>query len=1216
MSEEESDRKESSTGGDHVDFRESTIYGDAVGVQNIYYPAPGLSASELLLAASPRPPVTGREVARPELYEPLVRRVTARGASRSPVSARLVGAGGFGKSTLASMVFESPEVRKRFGKRVYWVSLGEQGAEVEVLTKVNALTVELLRPSSADSVADHRPSLDMQQAGERLRDLLGAKPTLLVVDDVWNEQQLAPFIGGRGDCVVLITSRSRDIRPETPSIEVDEMTEGQAIQLLTSELAGTEGIDWRDVLEGIGRCPLVLELAHGELRERTEFGEPLARAVRRIQDDFASRGPTAWDDQHPTWRGLAFAAERSLSYLDALIPQGRERFVELAVFPKGGAVPLRTLATHWREFMTPDELEVLCRRLARLSLVQQLQLGAHGSLRLHDVIRDHLVHETGTRLPALHRRLLEGHAQEHWWQLPDEEPYMWEWVAYHLGQARVGGADDLLCELRWLEARMDRAGPPGLERDFAHATRQATSRLHEVLVRTYHLLSPRESDSHIAATLITRLHGVEGMEEIVAGFERAVTGTAWLAPMGPPADLPHPAFRGTLAQVGARHFALSRDGTWLVAGRWDGTVSIWDTADGNCMAQERLHRRPVMSVGILGNDTHVVSCPLGGPAQLWNWQQTTIENDWSWPGSVAGSRPFGSESRWAVTADPALPRVVELGGDLPLRFFDASGDVRPTPQALTHRVLHSPWAPFPLLLIPLLAAGQHSRTQTVLLSTIELALMLVFVLGVMPFLDRRGRHLMDHHELIHAAAFSSDGARLATAARDGVTLWKTSNGRRLQFFAQDQDVLQSSVALDSTGSRLAQADAYAHTFRLWDTHSGRLLAEETIPTTPAIWPSVAFSQNGDWVACGSAETVRVWSLRDGAARAVLTGFTSPVSDIGFTRDSRILLTAQVSAPIRKWELSQLLDAPLTATAQREVYQVAFFPGDSRFVTAGPGHDVTLYPSDGSADPSVLRGHTAHVLAVAVEPGGQWLASGDVEGNVHIWTGTGEFLRSFRAHKGAVTALLAGPAGAWLATGSIDNTLTIWNREGAKLRTMHDVDGGKNRVLRAVSGLALLDSGATLAASGSDGLIRFWNTTRWTSQPTVNLRNDKRYGEEDERSAGIDVVAASADGWLMAGASPSRRIQVLARDGFQGVRYLNYGGSGTVTGLAFSPYETHVACTDMDGVLSIWSSEGQSCVASLGVDDILHDCAWSPSTPHIAAVGSCGTYLFTLRGLES
>ncbi|MFD9096963.1 NB-ARC domain-containing protein [Streptomyces collinus] len=1206
--------------GEHVDFRDSVFHGPVIGTQHNYYTATtrdadvsALPARALSWLASTRPPVTGREVARPDLYVPLVRRLTARDAGRAVVAARLIGAGGFGKTTLASMIFEAPEVRKRFGKRAYWVSLGEQGSEVEVLSKINALNAELLRESDG-GVAAHQPSLDLQQAGERLRELLGAKPTLLVVDDVWSEQHLAPFIGGRGDCVVLITSRFRDIQPDAVPVEVDEMTEEQALQLLLSDLAEVAGVNWHDVLEVIGRCPLVLKLAHGELRERTECGEPLARAVHRIRDDFTSQGPTVWDDRHPIERGLAVAVERSLRYLSARVTQGRERFLELSVFPKGVAVPLRTLAVLWRECMGADQVETLCRQLARLFLVQELQLGKHAWLRLHDVIHDHLVHETGDRLPSLHRRLLVGHDQRHWWQLPDEEPYMWEWAVYHLGHARVGGADDLVCDVRWLEARMDRAGPPGLERDFAHATRQATRGLHEVLVRSYHLLSPRESGSHFAATLIARLHGVEGMQEIAAGFEGAIAGTARLALVGPPADLPHPAFRGTLAEIGARRFAVSQDGKWLVAGHWDGTVSVWDTADGTLLARKRMHHDPVKSVGVLGKSTHVFSSPFRGPAMLWNWRQETAGEDWAWPGSVAGSAVFGSEGRWAVVADPVQARVVEFAGDNPLQFFDQWGAARPTPQALTHRVLHSQWIITLLWLIPVVVSAHDSHAYRVLMSTIGVALTLALATGVKPFVKRRNRHLIDSHDLIHAGAFSSDGTRLVTATREAVSLWRMSNGRRVRVFAQSTDNLQSSLALDPTGSMLAQAGTFTHVFQLWDTNSGRLITQDTLPTAVAIYPSVAFSRNGEWVACGSAETVRVWSVPDGTQRAVLTDFTSPVSDIGFTHDGQTLLTAQVSAPIRRWELSQLLDTPHTAAAERAVYQVAFFPDGGRFVTAGPDHDVTLYLSDGSTAPVVLKGHTSRVLAVTVEPRGQWLASGDAGGNVHLWTSTGELIRSFQAHDKAITALLAGPAGAWLATGSVDNSLAVWNREGVKIRTMRDVDGGKNRILRAVNGLSLLDSGTTLAASGSDGFLRLWDTARWTPRPTINLGEYDSPEEEKTRSSGRDVFVASTRGSLLAGVSGTRRTPVILRKGFTHARHLDYNGTEKPTGMTFSPYETHIACTESNGALSVWSSEDGSCVASLRVDDVLHGCAWCPSTPLIAAGGSCGIYLFELRDL--
>ena len=71
------------------------------------------------------PPLRGDEVARPELAEALVAAVLAPDASAVGVTTGLVGAGGFGKTTLARMVAHDPRVRAEFAGGVVWVTVGE-----------------------------------------------------------------------------------------------------------------------------------------------------------------------------------------------------------------------------------------------------------------------------------------------------------------------------------------------------------------------------------------------------------------------------------------------------------------------------------------------------------------------------------------------------------------------------------------------------------------------------------------------------------------------------------------------------------------------------------------------------------------------------------------------------------------------------------------------------------------------------------------------------------------------------------------------------------------------------------------------------------------------------------------------------------------------------------------------------------------------------------
>src|SRR6185295_15325514 len=66
-------------------------------------------------------------------------------------------------------------------------------------------------------------------------------------------------------------------------------------------------------------------------------------------------------------------------------------------------------------------------------------------IRLHDVVREFLIEQQGDRLPSINMQLLEAHrgvGLSRWADMPADEPYLWDQLAYHLLEA--GRGDELV----------------------------------------------------------------------------------------------------------------------------------------------------------------------------------------------------------------------------------------------------------------------------------------------------------------------------------------------------------------------------------------------------------------------------------------------------------------------------------------------------------------------------------------------------------------------------------------------------------------------------------------------------------------------------------------------------------------------------------------------------------------------------------------------------
>ena len=95
----------------------------------------------------------------------------------------LLGAGGYGKTTLANALCRDDDVRFEFSDGMLRVEIGKERNDVA------GLVVDLIEKLDPDG---RRPGFtDVVTASEHLGELLGESRILLVIDDVWREAQLS-----------------------------------------------------------------------------------------------------------------------------------------------------------------------------------------------------------------------------------------------------------------------------------------------------------------------------------------------------------------------------------------------------------------------------------------------------------------------------------------------------------------------------------------------------------------------------------------------------------------------------------------------------------------------------------------------------------------------------------------------------------------------------------------------------------------------------------------------------------------------------------------------------------------------------------------------------------------------------------------------------------------------------------------------------------------
>ena len=1065
-----------------------------------------------------------------------------RSAGTVGITTAVHGAGGFGKTTVAKMVRADRRVLRRFRGRVYWVTLGRDVGKQALAGLTNGL-IRQVEPGRETT------STDARQAAEQLAAVLAAGPRRLVVlDDVWSEEQLAAFpVGGR--CARLVTTRIPSLAKGTGvPVKVDQMSETQARTLLSAGLPLLPAAVAAGLLEETGRWPLLLRLVNKILADQAQLQPDIAAAAEDLLgrlrrdgalqvDQLAGAAGQQLDIGDPDQRQRAVLAtiQASTSLLSAA---EHDRFAELAVFAEDETIPVTLITVLWRSTGGLDRMATgaLCARLADLALLT-LVSGGDGGVTVHDVIRDFLRDELGsTRLAQLHQLLLNTVAQSlpaaaatpggsmvtAWWELPGAARYLWEHLIEHLLAAgRAAEAAEVAADLRWVGARLQASGPAGPYADLALTGTPRANRLGRVLGQAAHLLAPTDPPQSLIDILYSRVsHDPDWGAQ--TGALTADRKPPRLINKWPPPDLPDPALRRTLAGHGGpvTAVAIAPDGTWLASAGDDESVRIWDPVTGE-LRFDLTGRGPVTAVAIAPDGTWLASGGGGGSVRIWDPVTGELRAALTGRGGPVRAVAIAPDGTWLVSG---------WGGGS-VRIWDpVTGELR---AALTGR---SPEA---------------------------------------------------------AVAIAPDGTWLASGGGDGsVRIWDPVTGE-LRATLTGHRGLVRAVAIAPDGTWLASGGG-GGSVRIWDPVTGVLRAALTGHAGPV--GAVAIAPDGTWLVSGGDDgSVRIWDPVTGVLRAALTGHAGAVGAVAIAPDGTWLVSGGDDGSVRTWDPATSRSDTALIGPIRHTYAVAFAPDGTWLASGGGDGSVRIWDPVTGELRATLTGHRGLVRAVAIAPDGTWLASGGGDKSVRIWDPvTGELRADLTGHSGLVRAVAIAPDGTWLASSSDDGSVRIWDPVTGVLRAALTGHAGP------VGAVAIAPDGTWLASADRfNWSVRIWDPV------TGELR-----AALTDHAGPVGAVAIAPDGtWLASGGDDG---SVRIWDPLTGALRASLTGHRQVRAVAIAPDGAWLASATDDGSVRIWDRVTGDISTLMRVDGWLQDCAWSPSSESIGAAGGAGLYHFAFK----
>jgi len=172
------------------------------------------------------------------------------------------GMGGIGKSVLAAAVAQDEKVRRAFPDGIFWLSIGRDIRESDLLQIQSKLARDLGDGSVFES---------WNEGKDKLRELLADKACLLILDDVWEARYAGAFDSLGPNCRMLITTRNSSIITDLGGVEypLGLLKVPKALKLLADW--ADQGVDSLpkeadEIVQECGRLPLALAMTGAMLR--------------------------------------------------------------------------------------------------------------------------------------------------------------------------------------------------------------------------------------------------------------------------------------------------------------------------------------------------------------------------------------------------------------------------------------------------------------------------------------------------------------------------------------------------------------------------------------------------------------------------------------------------------------------------------------------------------------------------------------------------------------------------------------------------------------------------------------------------------------------------------------------------------------------------------------------------------------------------------------
>ncbi|ODN04157.1 WD repeat-containing protein 5 [Orchesella cincta] len=306
-----------------------------------------------------------------------------------------------------------------------------------------------------------------------------------------------------------------------------------------------------------------------------------------------------------------------------------------------------------------------------------------------------------------------------------------------------------------------------------------------------------------------------------------------------------------------------------------------------------------------------------------------------------------------------------------------------------------------------------------------------------------------------------------------------------------------------------------------------------------------FSPNGLYLATASVgRQIRIWDTAEFKYRRGLTGHSKGCSEVAWSSDSRLLVSASDDQQLKVWDVDTVL-CPYV------YFSAITIAGSCIYTLIGHGHHV--FSCDFNFDSSLI-------------------VSGAYDGRIGLWeTEKGICTKVFVGHSQGVTSVRFDPDGKLVVSSSFDTTCRIWDAE----------TGNCLKYLIAKSAVSFAafppnDNGCVIFAS-LDSIIRVWkyddgNTSVGSAPVSAGILKRFTGRVNKEYCITLNLMTSGDDTWVVCGSEDDGSIFIWDYKTGELLQKLTDGNAGEVIPVACHPTENIIVSACMnDHAFRVWKA---------------------------------------------